>query len=88
MHETDSYRMFVYGDSIQIDHTQEDNYKEALNEMKHTSTILMLISNIITVYLIEQKPRYKYGLITLNSLATIYLVNLSRLEALQFDNPF
>jgi len=95
MHENcdDSYRMFVYGNSLEIDHFQKDNYekdnyKEALNEMKHSSTILMLISNIITVYLIEQKPRYKYGLITLNSLATIYLVNLSRLEALQFDNPF
>ena len=79
MHETDSYRMFVYGDSIQIDHTQEDNYEkdnysEALNEMKHTSTILMLLSNIVIVYLIDQKPKYKYSLIALNSIATIYLV--------------
>lgn len=85
----DSYRMFVYGNSqVEIDHMQKDKYQEALNEMKHMSTILMVISNIITVYLIEQKPKYKYSLITLNSLATIYFVNLSRLEAFQFDNPF
>lgn len=93
MCDSDSYKAFVKGGSqfsasIDINFERKDKYREALDEMNDISTVLLVGSNLITVFLIQTNPKYKLSLITLNSLVTIYLGNLSRLDKLESSYTF
>jgi hypothetical protein len=45
--------------------------------------ILFTMSNIVTLYIIDQRPKSKYWLMFLNSLVSMYLLNLMSVRVLQ-----